>query len=125
MRCELLLAAVMAAAAAACDPTLCNRQSDCASGAVCTPAGVCLSTATDAAVDGDAPDASDGDAADAPVDAPTDADLDAIDAPIDAPTDAPTDAAIDAAIDAPVDAPIDANPRSGIPTEPIPGDLAP
>ena len=89
---------------------------------VCTPAGVCLSTATDAAVDGDALDASDGDAADAPVDAPVDADLDALDAPIDA---APIDAAIDAAIDAPVDAPIDANPRSGIPTEPIPGDLAP
>ena len=119
MRCDRrALAVALLLAAAGCDPGVCTRRSDCATGFVCSAAGACVSTAPDGGADADlgdaTADAGDATSEDAAIDAP-------IDAPaIDAPTiDAPTDAAIDAAIDAPIDAPPGGRP----PLEPSPGDV--
>jgi hypothetical protein len=83
MRCDWL-AFALALGLAGCTPELCQRNSDCAAGLVCTQAGVCaipVDTSGDAGTDGSHDAASDG-AADAAADTAADAPVEPIDAAV-------------------------------------------
>jgi hypothetical protein len=70
----LTVALVVAVIPAGCTLGICARNSECATGQVCTTAGACAIPA-DASTDGQAGDAGSNELADAPTDAAPDADL--------------------------------------------------